>query len=386
MMDVWHNVCMEGQPQRKQPILLHSYAGGAGGVLLVNMERVLFGRAVDHNASDWPRDVQEAEALYDEPTLYVLDFGFNVAHCLNDAVLPLTTASLFNRLPTRFIVGGWESFSVLDWHDSIKEASGSAAWCHQMLEWTGAVPATPESHPPSSPRAKLCFRELHMPRYVASRHLIRADLQEGMREVRRRAFRAIEEDGWMRLNPDPWPKEPTQTIRVHFYDRRFSKRRHVVNSTMVKHYLEAHYDAEVILLEEAFEQANITEQARLFNSVSHLICPHGAHLANLIFSRPATRVVEIVCATNERQFRANEIMESNTDNKKWYNVEGTELLQQWFSRNSKALGIEHFHYFERDGCRVGGRIRNRPPEQITVDVENFSRFVASRLQLKRRDA
>jgi capsular polysaccharide biosynthesis protein len=38
---------------------------------------------------------------------------------------------------------------------------------------------------------------------------------------------------------------------------------------------------------------SVKNQALLFNSASHVVCPHGADLTNLVFCQSGTRVVEL---------------------------------------------------------------------------------------------
>lgn len=38
---------------------------------------------------------------------------------------------------------------------------------------------------------------------------------------------------------------------------------------------------------------SVKDQALLFNSASHIVCPHGADLTNLVFCQPNTRVIEL---------------------------------------------------------------------------------------------
>jgi hypothetical protein len=70
----------------------------------------------------------------------------------------------------------------------------------------------------------------------------------------------------------------------------------------------------------------------------------------------------------------------------WYNTARTQQFpQKWFLHASPLFEMEHFHYMEKDGCRLGGtgkgKLVNLPPPTITVNVSHFVSFVASRFML-----
>jgi hypothetical protein len=72
-----------------------------------------------------------------------------------------------------------------------------------------------------------------------------------------------------------------------YISRALAKRRHVENESAVTAALAARGFTCVCL-----EQLSWEEQIRLFRGVKIVVAPHGAGLANLVFSRPGTRVIE----------------------------------------------------------------------------------------------
>ena len=94
--------------------------------------------------------------------------------------------------------------------------------------------------------------------------------------------------------PDMAPA--TQTRRLYI-SRNKSHRRRILNETEMFAALEAR-GFEMLHLEDL----SITEAALAMRSASHIVAAHGAGLANLIFCRPGTRVLEIHSAHLSQEY------------------------------------------------------------------------------------
>lgn len=85
----------------------------------------------------------------------------------------------------------------------------------------------------------------------------------------------------------PIQSSPAFSPERIYVSRALAKRRHVINESAVM----------ATLLPQGFicvqlEHLSWAEQIALFRGVKTIVAPHGAALANLIFSRPGTRVIE----------------------------------------------------------------------------------------------
>jgi hypothetical protein len=106
---------------------------------------------------------------------------------------------------------------------------------------------------------------------------------------------------------------------------------------------------------------NHTAQASLYNSHRNILTLHGAHLANLFYARPGTKVFEIQCWVPPTSHRF--------------------ILQQWYSRWAPILGITYHVYTETVGCetKLNGR-RDKlysPPLVFISDMPEFMEQVSN---------
>jgi hypothetical protein len=462
-VDIWENVCfIQEDDSQRYNIRLVSYNNGNGRVDGW-AGRFPFLSTKDVNASEWVHDSQSGVLVEEPILAIPLIAGGNPAHCFNDVMIALATAVYNTntnnntrsstqqhqqQLPNQMI-----TVSENTLQDDFTTPQYS--WCRQAMLAAGILPPlTYTTTPPGDdapPRYPICFKQLFLPRATSLREVRTEEAQQAVRNIRQKVFETLDNlvaDPWpslssrggrddkeeepssRRTDPEPlstvpWSPQPvsepvqsllrggtenstnhtdiTNTnnkIQILFYDRKGSTRRVLPNSQQIKEELERQFDGVTVhLIGDEWEAFSFEEQALLYNSASHIIAPHGAHLSNLLFVRPATKVVEIVCSTRERMNPENAMrlmMIDDEDMKQkqmdrvasepwWYNTGRTQgFPQKWFLHSSPMFEIEHFHYMEKDGCRFGGeggRLRNRPPPTITVDVSRFVNFVASRFGL-----
>lgn len=82
-----------------------------------------------------------------------------------------------------------------------------------------------------------------------------------------------------------------KTSRRIYISRGKARRRRVVNEQDLEAVFQR-YGVEILHLEDY----SISETAAIMNEASHIIAPHGAGLANLVFAQPETKVLELYSA------------------------------------------------------------------------------------------
>jgi capsular polysaccharide biosynthesis protein len=96
---------------------------------------------------------------------------------------------------------------------------------------------------------------------------------------------------------ETYRRQPTKQPLRLFISRGKASRRRIVNEDAVMEML-APLGFQAIFLEDL----SIAETARMIASASHIIAPHGAGLANLVFARAGTRVMELFNAHLSREY------------------------------------------------------------------------------------
>lgn len=92
----------------------------------------------------------------------------------------------------------------------------------------------------------------------------------------------------------PRMRKPQRRILV---SRRDARRRKIVNEDALRAVLEPRGFETV-----RFEDLTIAQTASLVSEASHIVAPHGAGLANLIFANPGTRVLELFSGHISREY------------------------------------------------------------------------------------
>ena len=83
-------------------------------------------------------------------------------------------------------------------------------------------------------------------------------------------------------------KNISRKIYIDRSDSKFSKNRHIVNENEVKKYLVS-VGFKIIIL----SKLNFISQIHIFNNANIIIGAHGAGFANLVFSKPKTKIIEL---------------------------------------------------------------------------------------------
>lgn len=161
-----------------------------------------------------------------------------------------------------------------------------------------------------------------------------------------------------------------EDVLILFYDRRGSGRRIWNNSMEVKTILEHEYHASVRVIGTEFQNLKFPSQTALFNAYRVIVAPHGAHLANLMFAREGTKVIEIVCSEG-----------GPCPDKDW---EPSLFTFTWFPSFSRQIPLEYFQMPEYEGCLENGKLSGYSPKYFSVNITTFLPCLASQLELKKR--
>jgi hypothetical protein len=209
----------------------------------------------------------------------------------------------------------------------------------------------------------LCFAQLIVPRLGTFRTL------KPTRQSRR-AVRWLQQCAFRRnpgLSTSPWTSNETTPI-ILLYDRTDARRRKLANATEIQRQLQDQFVVQVDLLgAQDWLLKNLSKQAELYNSYHYIVAPHGAHLINLIYARPFTRMLEIQCAVNKN----NNVLAQ---------------FQDWFVTWTSDIQIDHHIHVEDQGCRHVGKLTNNySPLWVRVDLERFVEETGRHFGLKRRE-
>ena len=364
----------------------------------------------------------EMEALVDDdwitqPTLFTMQLHHNPGHCLSDMVFSLAwddwerhsnnnnnnntqTASSSSRHYDSFVYGTWNKM----WHNKYQPD-----WCFELLRHAGFI--TPETGMvrPRQEAGQVCFRQLLVPLFGLHRFPLDTTDEASVQAFQKvsvmknfqtndltmqypvQALEALRTSlcKSLQLSFAPWPVSSWAEIatmpKILLYNRRGSPRRHWVNAEQVQALLQEKYLAQVEMLGEAWEDMTPTEQLALYNEYAYILTVHGAHEANLIATRPGTRVVEVQCLhPNDPRPKESLTTQPAHDPVGWYGP------PSWFSAFSRRLGAQHFVYGEYKGCSsssssTAGQAGLHGSANIRVDADRLVAFVAGRFGLQARN-
>jgi Glycosyltransferase 61 len=173
------------------------------------------------------------------------------------------------------------------------------------------------------------------------------------------------------LESAQWSELP-KDMPILFYDRRDATRRIWNNSMEVKNLLEKEYHASVRLIGKEWKKLKFPEQTALYNAYPVIVAPHGAHLANLMFAREGTKVIELVCSEGGSCPRNSEAW---TPSNNAYN---------WFPPFTRKIPLDHFQIPEFEGCLEDGKRLGYSPKSFSVNITTFLPCLASHLGLSPR--
>lgn len=401
--DLFENVCMS-RNGRKKGFFSYSSDGNSmkSGSIQYMKNPAYFswvvvtqGRTLDQWATD------SAEALITEETLLTVNIFRNPAHCLTDLTFSLALDVVSRglnkpndesqRLPfyPKYLYTVYGGPGIINKYDP--------DWCYEFMRVVGFIdPSRGLVYHPEFDKADntVCFRKLIVPRLGLHRFPIDwSDPSAAWSVTKSRRTKGgdkssgmypIEGLQWLkdmvmkstRLPSDSWNKKDLPLdVPILLYDRKGSKRRVMSNSLAVKDLIEAEYHATVHLWGEQWNDIlhNFTAQATLYNSYPMIVAVHGAHLANLMFARPGTKVVEVVCGRVVPPANLTLVTKDQAKDSplQWYGELG------WFSSFSRRLSIEHFVFGEDS-------LRNNSPESFEVNTTRLVSFISSRFGLTRR--
>lgn len=314
--------------------------------------------------SDWTS--LEVSAYISEETLYLddcsrhLEGNENPAHCLNDLAFSLAVDVMVrakqNVTPAygRFLYGNLRGIHMNQDCDNV--------CCDMITHKLGLANASNAIQVEID--RPVCMAKLVVPNVANLRHVRNAETDKALSELRERMFRATTGI----LDSTSWPETPPELPTIFLYDRTDSGRRQLANATDIKNQLEQDYVVQVDYMGKDWKDVltNNTEQARIYNSYRYILTPHGAHLANLIYTRPTTQLLEVQCHMQSSRPRA--------------------IHQQWFSRWAPVIGVSHQTHTEVDGCRSpdGSLPKNYSPEWVRVNVTILVEKAATFFGLTRR--
>jgi hypothetical protein len=226
----------------------------------------------------------------------------------------------------------------------------------------------------------ICFASLTIPKLTSLRHSRSPTVDESLKSLRQRSFNVLRDTAG--ITDDPWPDEPKQheeaegegqlnddddgeMPRIFMYDRSDASSRHLVNASHIKSDLEDNYHARVDHWTGTMWSAlNLTSQLQVFNKYRYIISPHGAHLTNVLTSRPYTKILELQCTVNNRRWAQH---------------------QRWFSSWGPLIDLDWRVWIETDGCRDpppdGPLLVNYSPHSIFVNVTSFAAVAAKHFAL-----
>jgi len=148
--------------------------------------------------------------------------------------------------------------------------------------------------------------------------------------------------------------------------RKDSKNRKIINEEKLIQFLKKQ-NFKIVKL----SKYNFNDQISLFSNAKIIISMHGAGLANLIFCKKSTQVIEIVHDINKKD---EDWFCSSTDFK------FTNLARDHFAQISKIIKLDHLLYFcvdniinknDKNDKLILKKITNT---DLSIDVQRFSKF------------
>jgi hypothetical protein len=383
-IDVYSHVCLKENPWE-----FFSYGDQIRSTARI-VERgwgEILAKPTNKSISDWYLDSSEQNCTYiQEQTFFFMDmFGPNPAHCLSDTMFSLIYQQKFSTFSSYAYGSFWPQQDKF-----MKNCSPKQSWCCNLMKKSGWIPRLPPVYPdPNKGSPVMCFDKLvvtHLTEWRYNPDPVR--VKELHDRVTRRS--SLVEASWEEEDDE----EDAEFTPIFLYDRHGRSRRVYENSDELVDYLLANYKTTIYRIGPEWDEMTPSAQAEIFNAQSHIVTPHGAHLANLIFARPGTKLVEIQCEIDEKapkQIRSsrpaeNAIGGDRNQDPEWYGIPPKHEFFNWFLSFSQILDIQHFVFVEKDGCitdEKGGMEAISPPA-FRVEPSEFGEYIARRFNLKRR--
>ena len=240
------------------------------------------------------------EANTESPVLFILPM-INPAHALHDALFSIVLDNINKLVESGYCFDHY----FLANKQAVAEHYGRSNWCQYLHHQLNIVNPEAELFADMDKKGKtFFFQHLLMPMYM--RHRFAADWSsltpfqvlkyidqsasvyplDVLLEIRRRLFRNCFDS-----EPEHGHDEPSLLV----YDRADAQCRRWSNAGDALSLIQEKFTnrfSTIKFLSQEYRKVAPHEQARLFHESSFIISPHGGALANFIFCRPGTLVIE----------------------------------------------------------------------------------------------
>jgi len=439
-MDLYENVCLYSKGEGHTPTV-RSYTADAGKLYHTNYNQLRVGNEVfmihteGHKLEEWAIDsttnpskytnnTAETPVLIEEETLWTLTLHMNPAHGLTDGIFSFildryqrstqqdgpyyNMHSLVNNEDKdpyyrRYLIGKFKGYEPPTYRRNF-----GYGWQYEMMGVLGLIQPGPKSeggtaiqgHYPLTCFKKLLVPTLHMQRYPVNSiedpkgyQLFREFSEMGapyhtypqaaLRDMHQRALQN------MGFPHEPWPQDDDEEddkgvvkdkpILIHV--RAKSQRRKLLNALELKTIMERQYHVNVTIVQEDWLKYSFTQQAQTYNQYPYIITAHGAHLANAVFMRPKTKVLEIFCNKYSVDLNPNINLttwdQTTTSHKDWWGGS----YASWFETFTRRLDVDHFEYGAENGVHCAGGVKKSHASDIRIDIPKVLPLIVNRFHL-----
>ena len=332
---------------------------------------------VGRSLSEWDNMTQQYP-LFRNETLLTLEIWENPGHCLNDLAFSIALDVSHRHLHDNGNNGPLYPQYVASFFKGLASSHGEnnkvPSWCFSFLHDAGFLDTSKGPVFDDSPG--LCFERLLVPLIAVHRFPIDWKDAKAIEDVYAANVQDLKgrkpstgegnlypAEALVRLHDkviqsknftsEPWPEVSSDEIQqeevpIFLYTREGVRRRRWTNADEVKATLELNYRVKVQIIGAEWLTMSPQQQASLYNNNSRIISVHGAHLANLFYSRNKTRIVEIRCGRAKPEAKLSLLRPPNHSSRiqpsDWYGHLG------WFSSATRRMGIEHFVFAEHSAA------------------------------------
>lgn len=381
------NVCV-GTTSRKVAVFYYTDSGSVPDEVTKGPLRAWVAhRALP--AAQWAVDSART-GLHRGETLLFASHG-NPAHCLCDVtfsvLLDLYERGLWSRKKDDVLVRRYvlSSINTAGTEDPFRSCANRKSWCCHLLDLAGLVSAegrvkVPWKRPSDKDKDDVlaCFERLVVPRFMRNRFPLDPDDlttpgMQAMVEYLTGTINNVEtfptnvltllRERLSRRNLDlfpggldrAWPSPRSGAVVL--YDRKDAKRRRLENSRAVAAAMRKDLALPVRHLGADWAALSPREQAKLYFGASVLVTPHGGHMANLIYAKRATLVLEFECDDDEALEPSLELLTNSDD--VWGKM-------TWFSTWTRRIGFKHIFTPANPTCNGHDtRALNMDPAYVT---------------------
>ena len=352
------------------------------------------------HSSQWMHDARHGVWAAQDTLYFQKPYGGNPAHCLMDIFFSVVRGIALSNDSRR------PSFA---WYTTPRGEPACAHdpdkqnWCCFVATKLNLIDPTKAAAVPDGERQQHCFRELWMPMQMENRFPIdwtQPDFVGNTALIRKYAnwssdrgpqtteypkrkleqMQSILHRSVLNENPMQWETGYGGQQTILLLDRTWSNwRRKWLNANetaaMIKQQFGRH---NLVHYGKGYNELKPQQQAELFSSAHIIISPHGAQLANLIFARVGTKVLELTDTQSTSECEGAPLMspdisvQSEATHDEWWGCAGMFTF-------SRRIGIEHFVF------------GSSPPfhhnyADFTTDAEYIKHFLVTRAHLKPDEA